>query len=341
MFLKKIDLDYKVYYISNYIDKEQLNKMMMTPQAILMNAHNKQIPCDIINMILDYVITPNDKECFTLCVKDWCVGFNRWTTGLNYAKWYDALRLNKRKTDGKRTTIYNSFLYGRFYNKEKTHNLSYIERVNQSSELYGFEKIILIQRYNKIKKNYEMKKAMGHKLPMPDILLLNGNRILIGDNRIVKKVLTNNNIDLDTQFKHLELIRLLKRKHNIKRAILTIMLKYDDPDSFKRPQKPVFTLYQKQHIMTSFVKETEKMVVFENEKGDGKPVRKKKSNIYDWYVRSSHKDTKKEEEELKYVCRKINGFDDKEYNCFTIINENFDYNDNDIKWALYQIKMPY
>lgn len=314
--------------------------MMMTPQAILLNVHKKQIPRDIVNMILDYVITPNDKECFTLCIKNWSVEFNRMNSiGYNYANWYSARQKHIKLTYKERTSIYNSLLYGDGRNKENTHTLSYIERVNQSSKLYGFEKLILIQRYNKIKKDYEIKKEMGHKLIMPDILKLVRKRLNLGINLVdVKKTLNNNNIDLDTQYKQQELIAMLNRKHNMKRAIETIKLKYEDPDSFKTYKKPIFILLEKNNIINSFVKETEKMVVYELEKGDGKLIKKKKMNIYDWYVKNTHKDTKKEEKELKYVCRKINGFYDKEYKDFFIINENFDYNDTDIKWVLARIK---
>lgn len=316
--------------------------MMMTPQAILLNVHKKQIPRDIVNMILDYVITPNDKECFTLCIKDWCYGFNRLPyPGIAYAKWFAARQIKKRETDRERTSIYHTLDYGVGRNKERTHILSYIDRVNQSSDLYGFEKTILIQRYNKIKKDYEMKKEMGHQFVMPEILKLVRKRIILNTYCVdVKKTLNNNNIDLDTQYKQQELIGMLNRKHNMKRASETIKLKYKDPDSFETFKKPVFKLLEKNNIIYSFVKETAKMVVYELEKGDGKLVRKKKSNIYDWYVKNTHKDTKKEEEELKYVCRKINGFDNKVYKDFTIINKHFDYNDYDIKWVLTKIN-PY
>lgn len=289
--------------------------MMMTPQAILLNVHKKQIPRDIVDMILDYVITPNDKECFTLCIKKWVDKYNSLRyTGFNYAEWYAFKQLNKKSTDKERTTIYNSFTYGRHYNKEKTRSLSYLERVNQSRKLYRFEKLILTQRYNKIKKDYEIKKEMGHKLVKPNILELVGKRIMLNTPYFdVEKTLTNNNIDLDTQYKQKELIAMLNRKHNMKRAIETIKLKYENLDKDVELQDKY-----------NYVKETEKMVVYED--FDRKQTRKKKSNIYDFYVKDTKKDTQKEEKELKYACRNINGFADSRYS-FIIINENFDYDD--------------
>jgi hypothetical protein len=53
MFLKKIELDYKVYYISNYADKEQLNKMNSNQE--IKTFFESKICDDVIENVNDFV----------------------------------------------------------------------------------------------------------------------------------------------------------------------------------------------------------------------------------------------------------------------------------------------
>ena len=301
----------------------------MTAYSVLSNVYEKKIPDDIIRMIIDYVIKPNNTEYFALCIKTACLGMTLAMKGGNYEReWY--LRSIKGKKNDERKWIM-AYSHDKQYNENETHTLSYIEKVEKSQTLFGFEKLILIQRFHKVKKAYQIKKDMsgGKIYNIPLVLRRGRERIIYKDCGFdVKKTLDNNNVDLDTQQLHSHLMKQILRKGNMKRATEMIKFKYENPDRDIDAQDDYV-----------YVKETEKMVVYEKERGDGKQKRKRKSNIYDFFVKDTHKDTKKEERELKYMCRNINGFADSKY-AFIIINENFDYNDSDIRCRLGKIN-PY
>lgn len=294
----------------------------MTAFSTLSNVYEKKIPSDIINMIMDYVITPNDKEYFALCIKTACLGMTLAMSKHNYERAY-YLKIIKHKKNDERMWIMSSL---REYqeNDHRTHTLSYLEKVEKSTTLFGFEKLVLTKKFNKIKKEYEIKKDMGYDV-CGSVLRSCKERIIYKFCGFdVLKTLENNNVDYNTQQLHAHLIKNMIRKNNMRNAINMIKFKYENLDKD-------IDLKEKYN----YVKETAKMVVFED--FDKKQTRKKKSNIYDFYMWQYCEDTKKEEEELKYMCRKINGFADSKYT-FIIINDDFDYDDEDIRFVLKKIE---
>ena len=296
----------------------------MTAYSVLSNVYEKKIPDDIIRMIIDYVIKPNNTEYFALCIKTACLGMTLAMKGHNYEReWY--LRSIKGKKNDERMWIMN-YLHDKQDNENETHTLSYLEKVEKSQTLFGFEKLVLIKKYYQAKKAFEIKKDMGYHGSTP-LLLRRGRERLIYEGCCfdVKKTLENNNLDYNTQQLHSHLMKQILRKGNMKRAIETIKLKYENPDKDVELQDKY-----------NYVKETAKMVVYED--FERQQTRKKKSNIYDFFVKDTHKDTKKEEKELKYACRNINGFV-KDY-AFIIINKDFNYDDSDIMCHLGKIN-PY
>ena len=123
----------------------------MTAFSTLLNVYEKKIPSDIINMITDYVIEPNDKEYFALCIKTACLDMTLAMSKHNYERAYYLKSIKDKKNDERMLIMSSLSEYQE--NDHRTHTLSYLEKVEKSKTLFGFEKLVLTKKFNKIKKD--------------------------------------------------------------------------------------------------------------------------------------------------------------------------------------------